>query len=311
MYYSRFNSGSLLCRAVASRDVSRVEALLRQRAAIEDGDMPLHLAAEMSCVEIVRLLLSYSFPVNARDDYEQTPLHTACGLGARDVVEVLLAAGADWSATTSFGKTPLHSVAGGCVGAGAARAEIATALVGRGCLVDARENAGRTPLWMAVGTGVSQPDDVRRNNVLPLIRRLLELGADPNLCAGGEQGSPLLVARDGARPWPEAFEVMSMSAALGLAACEGRAKQEQAVEPEDTEIEDLLRRAVDRLMRARGSTSEIRAAIDLYLAEGDSQHRSPLELRDYFDISCPGLAQKAGYTESEQEEASQLFDEVS
>ena len=86
---------------------------------------------------------------------------------------------------------------------------------------------------------------------------------------------------------------------------------ENVVEGLDRSEADLLRRAVDRLMRARGSTSEIRAAIDLYLAEGDSQHRSPLELRDYFDISYPGLAQKAGYTESEQEEASQLFDEVS
>ncbi len=159
--------------------------------------------------------------------------------------------------------------------------------------------------------GVSQPDYVRRNNVLPLIKRLLELGADPSLCAGGEQGSPLMVARDGARPWPEAWEVLSTSAALALAAPVGCAKHEPAVEPEDAEIEGLLRRAVDRLMRARGSISEIRAAIHLYLAEGDSQNRSPLELRDYFDISYPGLAQKAGYTESEQEEASQLFDEVS
>ena len=83
------------------------------------------------------------------------------------------------------------------------------------------------------------------------------------------------------------------------------------MDPEEAELDGLLRRAVDRLIRARGNTPEIRAAIALYLAEGDSQERSPLELRDYFDISWPGLVGKAGYTETEQDEASQLFDEVS
>lgn len=212
------DSASTIYQAVESGDLTQVEDRLRQRAPHGKGELersPLHLAVEMQRVDVVRLLLKFSLPVDARDYKKETPLHLACGLGERDIAEALLAAGADVSLRDCYRDLPLHSVASGCCGSGDSRAEIATALVARGCPINDQGNAGRTALWNAVGTGLSQPASVRRYGCLPLIERLLDLGADPEICAQGELGTPLRVALDGgnvspnARPWPEAFKMLS------------------------------------------------------------------------------------------------------
>ena len=54
----------------------------------------------------------------------------------------------------------------------------------------------------------------------------------------------------------------------------------------------------------------VRAAIEAYLEEGDAREMSPLELRDQYDISSPGLAEDAGYTEEEQASARRTYDAV-
>ena len=75
-------------------------------------------------------------------------------------------------------------------------------------------------------------------------------------------------------------------------------------------IDDLLARMVARLRDAHGNPAKVKSAIEQYLQEGDALEMSPLELRDYFDISSPGLPETAGFTSSESNEASELFDEV-
>ncbi len=75
--------------------------------------------------------------------------------------------------------------------------------------------------------------------------------------------------------------------------------------------DDLLSKAIDRFRDARGSREKIKKAIEQYLEEGDAIEMSPLELRDYFDISSPGLPEKAGFSLQELDEASELFTEVS
>jgi len=82
-------------------------------------------------------------------------------------------------------------------------------------------------------------------------------------------------------------------------------------EAQEEQIRDLLERAVERFRAARGSSMKLRAAIEQYLEDGDALDCSPFELRDYFDISSPGLVEEAGYLADEQQHASELFDSVS
>lgn len=79
----------------------------------------------------------------------------------------------------------------------------------------------------------------------------------------------------------------------------------------EQQLDELLERAVKRFRAARGSDAKLRVAIERYLEEGDALDRSPLELRDYFDISSPGLVEQAGYAADELTHAIELFDSVS
>lgn len=72
----------------------------------------------------------------------------------------------------------------------------------------------------------------------------------------------------------------------------------------------ILTRAVARFKIARENSAELKSAITAYLEEGDKHAKSPMELRDYFDISSPGLLEDAGYNETEIEEASALFETI-
>jgi hypothetical protein len=70
-------------------------------------------------------------------------------------------------------------------------------------------------------------------------------------------------------------------------------------------------KTIDALRAARGDSEAVKRALESYMAEGDAAGMSPYELRDYFDISSPGLAEKAGYGKQEAAEASEIFEAVS
>ncbi|KAK0442999.1 ankyrin repeat-containing domain protein [Armillaria borealis] len=83
--------------------------------------MALHIAAGLSCSNIMSQLLSYSgFSVTKRDKFGRTPLHYAAGCLLRcspvadngyDCVQLLLAAKADVNAVDKRGRTVLHYIA--------------------------------------------------------------------------------------------------------------------------------------------------------------------------------------------------------
>ncbi len=141
-----------------------------------DGQTPLHRAAENGHVEIVDILLGRGAPVSAINARGETPLLRAmsaqitralCDAGASPdsstvsgetalmrsvhrgdtaMVEVLLAAGADVNAETVKGETALHYAA---QTSGSGRAVIQT-LLAAGADVDAQTAIGYTPLMLAV-----------------------------------------------------------------------------------------------------------------------------------------------------------------
>ncbi|KAL8489748.1 hypothetical protein ACS0TY_025585 [Phlomoides rotata] len=73
---------------------------------------PLHVAASMNRVEIIKYLVEWTGPekvdLEAKDSYGETPLHSAVKNGANEAVRVLYQYGASIEATNNATMTPLH-----------------------------------------------------------------------------------------------------------------------------------------------------------------------------------------------------------
>eukprot|EP00310_Coccolithus_braarudii_P020262 CAMPEP_0183351704 /NCGR_PEP_ID=MMETSP0164_2-20130417/26199_1 /TAXON_ID=221442 /ORGANISM="Coccolithus pelagicus ssp braarudi, Strain PLY182g" /LENGTH=196 /DNA_ID=CAMNT_0025523953 /DNA_START=26 /DNA_END=616 /DNA_ORIENTATION=+ len=77
-----------------------------------DGCTPLHKAAQMGHLEVVKELLSRGAPVDALDNSGLTPLHSAASKDFLDIVKALVAKGAALGLMEkSAGWTPLHMAA--------------------------------------------------------------------------------------------------------------------------------------------------------------------------------------------------------
>jgi ankyrin repeat protein len=133
---------------------------------IAAGQTPLHDAAIESTPPMAELLVRYGAKVNAIDYGGRTPLHCAIQKGqGKEHVQKLLDLGADPNIADNEGYTSLHySVKG--------TPDIVELLVRRGAVVDARDNFGRTPLFLA---GV-----IKNSNNVAIVKTLVALGADPN-----------------------------------------------------------------------------------------------------------------------------------
>ncbi len=89
----------------------------------------------------------------------------------------------------------------------------------------------------------------------------------------------------------------------------GRARSPKLSEQQKLRL--FLTKTIEALRAAQGDSDAVKSALERYMAEGDAAGMSPYELRDYFDISSPGLAEKAGYGKQEAAEATKIFDKVS
>lgn len=74
---------------------------------------PLHMAAQSGILVEVKQLIIGGHDVNQRDEkYGFTPLHQAVFFGHQEVVEFLIAEGADINAKNNAGSTPLYLAKG-------------------------------------------------------------------------------------------------------------------------------------------------------------------------------------------------------
>ena len=76
-----------------------------------DGSTPLHFAALIGHVEIVRLLLQNGADVNAKDRWDMTPLQWAASQGHVDILHLLVETGVDLEVQANNGSRALHFAA--------------------------------------------------------------------------------------------------------------------------------------------------------------------------------------------------------
>lgn len=130
----------------------------------EQGNTPLHYAAQEGQTEISRILISKGADVNAKGFEDATPLHAAAIGGNKDVVVSLLDAGADVDAENYMERTPLH------LAAKSGHIDVVKVLLSRGAAVNAKDRSpGLTPLHYAAQQGHKE-----------IAELLLSNGADVN-----------------------------------------------------------------------------------------------------------------------------------
>jgi uncharacterized protein len=116
-----------------------------------------------------------------------TPLHLASYFGHRETVEVLLDAGADVLAVSRNNESNLAINAAAAGPRADRRPDIIRLLIARGCPVDGRGSpSGHTPLHEAA-----------YNGDLPVVRLLLDAGADRSLRSGDGQTAREIASQHG------------------------------------------------------------------------------------------------------------------
>ncbi|KAK8719995.1 hypothetical protein OTU49_013641, partial [Cherax quadricarinatus] len=108
-----------------------------------NGQTPLHYAAELQNARVTKMLLARHADVQATDNEGLTPLHYAAWFGKKDVVTVLLEHGADLTARDNLGQTPLHYAVDN------EEVDLAITLLNHGAETNAADNNGNTVLHLA------------------------------------------------------------------------------------------------------------------------------------------------------------------
>ena len=222
-----------LMTAARTGNPDAVRVLLDKGAAVNAKDSIAEQTALMFAItenhpEAVRVLLDHGADVNARTSIVETPPATSGNLqgigraqnrekpvpqgamtpllyaardGRTEIARMLLAAGAKVNQAEANGESPL------LVAINNGQTELAQVLLEQGADPNATDGFGRAPLWSAVdyrnldaaeGSGTN---GVNRELVLPLIRALLDRGANPNVQTKVEPPSRRWMMPFGARQW--------------------------------------------------------------------------------------------------------------
>ena len=149
---------------------------------------PIHLAVEAEHIEVLRDMLSYVPHVEQHDENNSTPLHQAAAKRNRHITGLLLKRNANVNVRDRNERLPLHRCQAARGGV-----QVAKLLLGV-CpeLVDERDGFGKTALFTACEMGNE-----------PMVKYLLEAGANPNIPGPGGCTPLMAVIEDGEQHGPK------------------------------------------------------------------------------------------------------------
>ena len=217
-------------------------------------ESPLHLAAYFGQKDIVELLIDKGADINTKNNNGSTPLHLAARFGQKDVVELLLTKGADFKVQNNDSRTAIrlakenghpevfelllkHANQSGDSKeimtfydyAAVGDIEQVKSFVSKGMDVNAKTQAGTTPLHFAVSNG-------RRD----IAEYLISKGADINTKNNNGQTPLHLALRFGQKDVIELL--IAKGADVNAKTKRGRTPLRLAESRGDTEIVELLRK---------------------------------------------------------------------
>lgn len=171
--------------AIDENDLMKVTLLVD--AGAKPNSQSMVNAAEFAQPDILVQLLSAGGDPNARGNEGNSPLHYAAQAGYFEAVEALLTAGADPNHANAYGQTPLHSVCSYGTTYGTRYLEVgdidtsklgetARLLLEAGSDPNARDIGGRTPLFNVATAADDYGEGIQSS--IELVENLVEKGAD-------------------------------------------------------------------------------------------------------------------------------------
>ena len=167
LYYAAFCGFYELAERLVAKHPDQVNALGGRNL------FPLPAALYKRHLNVANLLYRHGAVVNVQGVYNYTPLHATSFHGQVDITRWLLDHGADVNALSNFHFTPLSEAASQM------HVEVVEILLAYNADVDLQNRDGETPLYWSL-CGVSST-----GKLVDIVRRLLEHGADPNICTNG------------------------------------------------------------------------------------------------------------------------------
>ncbi|UCF04055.1 MAG: ankyrin repeat domain-containing protein [bacterium] len=112
-----------------------------------EKETPLHYAAYLGDMDLIKLLVELGADINARNDFNQNPMLYAAYEGKLGACEYLLEKGSDFDYQDTRGNTPL------LFAARQNHPEVVKLLIEKGATVEVKGNNGATPLYHAAARG--------------------------------------------------------------------------------------------------------------------------------------------------------------
>ena len=189
---------------------------------------PLPAALYKSHFCVANLLRKHGAVVDVRGDYGRTPLFVASIDGSADIMQWLLDQGADPNCENNARRTPLH------VAAYNGHFEAIEILLKHNADIDSQNLKDETPLCYVLTNDGSTPE----GQVADRVRRLLEHGADTNIC---NHTHSTAIHKGSSRGWLEVAQLLlSYGAKVDEKDKEGRTPLELAASHGHPAITKLL-----------------------------------------------------------------------